>query len=333
MSRIVRVLMWVLVIVAIFIAIAFFLPRNIFVERSITIEASPKIVFSQINDLHSWNNWSKWNLIDPEMKIEYSNNGVGVNAGYKWESENKQVGTGSLLILESAKYDSIVVNIDFMEQGAARSVFQFTETKNGTIVNWVLQYDLGNNPASRWMGLMMDKFIRSDFEEGLSRLNALCKILEENKTPIVELENLNEFTFASIRANVSFNEISLKMGEMYVIISAFLATTDAEMAGMPYAIYHLMNGEEIDLECGIPVTNKLVGNDKINTGTYSTTKCATVDFYGDYHLLEQGHTAIQEWIEKRGFTLAGAPVEIYITDPVTEPDPENWLTKIYYPVE
>jgi len=332
MSRFVRIIMWILFILAIFIAIAYFLPQKIYIERVSVIEASPKTVYSQIIDLHSWNKWSKWNQMDPDMKVEYINRGVGVGAGYSWNSENKNVGKGTIKIVEAVKFDSIVVKMNFMEQGAARSSFVFEKSGESTKIKWSLSYDVGFNPFARWMGLMMNNYVGSDFETGLTNLSALCKVLEKENEYIVLIDELEKFNYVSIREKVSFIEISLKMGEMYGEISTYINNMGAEMKGMPYARYHLMTEEEIDLECGIP-TNILVGDEgDFLTGTFPNTKCATVDYYGDYQQLEEGHTAIQKWIEKRGFEIVDAPLEIYITDPGSDPNPENWLTRIYYPV-
>ena len=91
MSRLVRIIMWVLFIAALFIAIAYFLPQKIYVERESLIEASSKTVYSQIIDLHSWNKWSKWNQMDPDMKIDYSNNGVEIGAGYSWGKQKQKM--------------------------------------------------------------------------------------------------------------------------------------------------------------------------------------------------------------------------------------------------
>src|SRR5210317_707745 len=98
MSRIVRIIMWVLFIAALFIAIAYFLPQKIYVERESLLEASSKTVYSQIIDLHSWKKWSEWNQIDPNMKTDFVKNGVGVGAGYNWDSQNKNVGSGTIEI-------------------------------------------------------------------------------------------------------------------------------------------------------------------------------------------------------------------------------------------
>jgi effector-binding domain-containing protein len=325
--------MWVLFIIALFIAIAYFLPQKIYVERESAIEASPMTVYSQIIDLHSWNKWSRWNQIDPNMEINYINKGVGVGAGYSWESENKNVGKGTIEIVEAVKFDSVVVKMNFMEQGAARSSFLFEESGNSTMLKWTLSYDVGYNPFARWMGLMMDNYIGKDFEAGLINLNALSRMLEKEKEYLVLIDELERFHFVSIREKVPFIEVSLKMGEMYGEIGTYINNMGAEKNGKPYAMYHLMNEQDIDLECGIPTKVLVKGDGDFLAGTFPETKCATVDFYGDYRGLEEGHMAVQQWIEKRGFALVGAPMEIYLTDPGSDPNPENWLTRIYYPVD
>ena len=179
----------------------------------------------------------------------------------------------------------------------------------------------------------MKKSVGPDIEEGLTNLDAHCKVLEEEGAYIVEMDELKEFRYAGIREKVSFNEISVKIGEMFGSITAYLEAKNIRMSGVPFAIYHLMDGQEIDLECGIPVTEEFIGTDKIVSGIWPSTKCATVDYVGDYYQLELAHDAIQQWITKHKFVLSGAPVEMYLTDTESEPDPENWLTRIYYPVE
>jgi len=324
--------MWLLFIFALFIAGAYFLPRIAIIERTAVIDAPPKVVFAQINDLHSWDKWSKWNQIDPDMKIKYINNGVGENAGYTWESDVKNVGSGQVLITETVPYDSIVTLLNFMEQGDARAVFQFEDIDNTTRVTWRMEYDVGFNPVARWMGLMMGRYVGPDFEEGLENLNVVCKVQVQENSYIEELVELEEFAYASVRKEVPYLEVSLIMGEMLGTVSSFIEDVNVGIAGAPFAIYHEMEGEQIDLECGIPISEPVIGTETIITSVYPSIKCAAVDYYGDYRQLEDAHTTLQTWIEERNFKLAGSPLEFYLTDPATEPNPEKWHTRIYYPV-
>ncbi len=332
MKRFIRIIMWLLFFFAIFIVAAYLLPQVRKIERIAVIDASPKVVFSQINDLHSWEKWAKWNQMDPEMEISYINHGVGEGGGYTWKSGDEKLGSGKIIIVQSVPYDSIVALINFSEKGAARTIFELDGIDGKTEVTWRLIYDTGYNPFSRWKGLLMDKFAGPDFDEGLENLNVVCKVQVQEKSLVEELVTMDEFDYAGMREKVSFVEVSLKMEEMFGKVSSFIDSSSTGAAGYPFAIYHQMSGEEIDLECGVPITNKVAGNGTVITGTYPETLCAEVDYYGDYRALEDAHTALQAWMEERKFKLAGAPMEFYITDPATEPDPEKWLTKIYYPV-
>jgi effector-binding domain-containing protein len=324
--------MWVIFLAALFVAIAYFLPREVYVERDTKINAAARTVYAQIADLRSWNKWSVWNQIDPNMEISYTKHGVGAGAGYSWESNNRRVGNGSLEITTAQAFDSVLVNIQFAEQGIVQNGFVFSAENNATKVKWYLRYELGNNPLSRWMGLMMPKNIGSDLETGLSNLKGLCQAIEQENEYVVTTERIKNFHFASIRETVPLISISLKMGEMYGEISQLLARTETEMAGMPFSLYHLMNEQEVDMECGIPTQELIEGTDKIAAASFPETKCAIVYYYGDYQNLQEGHTAVQKWITERGFELTGPPMEIYLTDPGLEPNPENWITKIAYPV-
>ena len=299
MKRFIKIIMWVLFIFALFIFGAYFLPRIVFVERSAIIDAPAKVVFAQVNDLHNWEKWSKWHQIDPDMQLSYINHGVGEGAGYSWESDDRKAGSGQLLITQSVPYDSIVTEISFSEQGISSSVFYFDETQGRTEVTWTLRTDVGYNPFSRWMGLFIESFVGPDFEEGLANLNVVCKVLVQENAYITELVQLKSFYFASIREKVPFVEVSLKMEEMFGRINNFIESAETGASEMPFSIYHEMNGEEIDLECGIPITDLVEGNAQVTTGTFKGVQCATVDYYGDYRQLEDAHTALQSWIEER----------------------------------
>jgi len=301
LTRLLKTLIWILLFLAVFVLAAFFLPSKIYVERDKEIEANPQIVFNQINDLHNWMKWSKWNMMDPNMEIKYSSNGVGEGAGYQWQSENKNVGKGNLWIRESVKYDSIVVEMDFGKGNLARSRYLLTENQNGTHINWNFSSDAAYNPFARWMGLFMDKFIGSDFEEGLENLNVVCKIQKENKTPQVELAVLNEFNFVSIREKIAQENISLQMSKMYAEIMQLVANNNLSLSGMPYSVYHSVSADSIDLECGIPVNKVIEADEEFLTGIFNTQKCAMVLFFGDYSELEVGHTAVQKWMEQHKF--------------------------------
>ncbi|WP_319230981.1 GyrI-like domain-containing protein [Draconibacterium orientale] len=333
MSRFVRIIMWVLLWGALFVAIAYFLPKTLVVERSADIQAPVKTVYAQLIDLHRWDNWSPWKRMGENMRVEYINHGVGAGGGYILRNETKESSVASIEIIEANAYSEVTVSLDFMERGEALSSFLLAEKNGGTTVNWALTYDVGNNPFARWMGLLMKKSMATDFDNGLVKLKALCQVIEKENEPVILLDEVPEMNYAGIRETVPFIEVSREMSEMYSEISKFLAQKEIEMAGMPFSMYHLMDEEYIDFECGIPIEAANEGNRTVKVAVFPATTCACLDFYGDYGNLQEGHIAVQKWVEAHGFNLASAPMEIYLTDPQQEPDPAKWITRICYPVE
>ena len=333
MKKFVRFVMWLLFVFAVFIMSAYFLPQHVKVERSAEIGASPKIVFSQVNDLQNWEKWSNWHITDPDLKTRFTEHGVGENGGVIWNSELDEIGKGKLTIMESAPYDSVVCKIDFPEKRTAEMKFLLNENGKETALTWILICDVGYNPFARWAGLLKNKIVGPDLKAGIDYLNTVCRVLEQEDAMIVELANFGGFEFAAIREKIPFDEVGSRMNEVYQTIGNSVAGTTARISGAPFAVYHEMKSDTIDLECGYPVSKLILPEEPVRTGTFKTAKCARVDYFGHHQNLEEVHTAIQQWVEKHGFKLNGAPVEQYNTDGATEPDPEKWHTKIYYPVK
>jgi len=333
MKKIVRFLMWLLFVFAVFIMSAYLLPQHVEIERNAKIDASPKIVFSQINDLYNWEKWSKWHITDPDLRTEFNNNGVGQGAGVIWKSNFDDIGVGKLTITESAPYDSVFCVLQFPEKRPGTMKFLFEENGGETALTWILTCDVGYNPFARWGGLLKNSKIGPEMKDGLEYLNTVCRVLEQEDAMIVELRKPDSFEYAGIREKIVYSDVSSRMNEMYQSVRNFVAATTARITGPPFAIYHEMKSDTIDLECGYPVSELILPEDPVRTGTFNPGICATIDYFGDPGKLEEAHGNLQQWIEQHGFKMNGAPVEQYITDAATEPDPNKWHTKIYYPVK
>lgn len=156
-------------------AIAYLLPREIEVSRTATIAAPPDAIFPHVNSMQATEAWSPWLGRDPETKLVYSGPEEGVGNKMEWSSEHPQVGSGSQTIVESVPDERVVTALDFGPMGKADAFFDLEPAAGGTDVTWAFRTDLGMNPVSRWMGLMMDGWVGGDFETGLARLKALAE--------------------------------------------------------------------------------------------------------------------------------------------------------------
>ena len=155
------------------VGVGFLLPSDYGAERSIVVAAPPEVVFDQVNDLRKNEAWSPWKAKDDTMAITYSDEPVGEGAWYSWTSKNS--GSGKLVITRSVRGEALETSLDFAEQGKAQGYWKFEAVDGGTKVTWGLRGNSGMNVAGRYMGLMMDRFVGPDFEDGLARLKRECE--------------------------------------------------------------------------------------------------------------------------------------------------------------
>src|SRR4051812_37442671 len=90
-------------------------PDTFTVQRSAAIKAPPEKIFPLIDDFLKWRTWSPWENKDPAMKRIFDASGTsGKGATYAWEG-NKEVGQGSMEIVESVAPSRIKLKLDFMK--------------------------------------------------------------------------------------------------------------------------------------------------------------------------------------------------------------------------
>ena len=136
-----------------------------------------------------------------------------------------------------------------------------------------------------------------------------------------------------IRTKTPMARIGQVMGPLFGELHGYMQQNGRAPAGMPFAIYHCMEeGGDVDLECGMPVAEPLAGTERIRAGELPGGTVATVTHTGPYDQLRQTWTALTAWMKSQGLEPAGAPWEVYVTDPGAEPDPSKWRTDIFFPV-
>ena len=174
--RILKLILAVVVVLAsIFVIGGLILPRSVEVSRSIDIDAPASAVFPHVNDLRATQAWSPWLGRDPDVQVTFSGPETGVGATMAWTSDQPDVGNGTQEITQSLPDEQVITALDFGDMGTATASFDLSGTEARTTVTWGLTADMGAGPMGRWMGLMMDKWVGADYEQGLSNLKALVE--------------------------------------------------------------------------------------------------------------------------------------------------------------
>jgi hypothetical protein len=173
-------LKWILAAVAavvvIFLAVVALQPSDFRIERSATMAAPAPAVFAQVNDLRSWQAWSPWEKIDPQLKRTYEGPQAGTGAAYAWAG-NKDVGEGRMTITESRPGERILINLEFFKPFAATNTaeFSFKPAGDATAVTWSMTGK--NNFLSKAICLFvnMDRMVGGMFEQGLQQMKSVVE--------------------------------------------------------------------------------------------------------------------------------------------------------------
>ncbi len=168
------ILMWIGIglgsVIVILAIIGFLSPRYAVMSRSVKIGAKPSEVFPHLNSMREFYKWSPWTEKDPDAKITYEGPETGVGSKYLWVGDRKKVGSGSLEIIESVENQKVNCDLKFDGRNDSEAGWIIEDHGDSSTVTWHFKGDMGNNPAGRLFGRMMDKFLGPDYEKGLQNL-------------------------------------------------------------------------------------------------------------------------------------------------------------------
>ena len=328
-----RILLFILTIATVIVATGFLLPRKVSVERKLLMHASPRSIFEQINTLKNWEKWSPWFRMDTIIQLSYTGPETGIGSSYNWISGNRNVGKGSMTIIESIPNDSLLILMDYDANGKSTGKFILAKENQNTRVTWCVESDLGINPISRWFGLFVDRMVGPDLEKGLSNLDQLLidnRIV--NDFEIIDYEVPAQIIL-SIRDTASLGTFSLKLASMYNKLSAFLKSRNLSPVGAPMTIFHYFTKGNFDIEACMPIDSLLLVPEGFICKEIENQKTVMIQYIGNYKHINRAYTALQTYIADKDLQLAGPPREIYITNPSLNADTSKWQTNVLYPVK
>ena len=347
------------IIVAAFLIIAALLPKQFHVEQSIVIDRPAEYPYNEINTLRNWENWSPFADEDAEMKHLYDGPSSGVGARSMWESERQ--GNGSMVISESRPFEKIVTDLDFGEQGTASGYFTFTEKDRQTTVKWGMDTET-SYPVERVVFALMKGMMAETFQTGLQHLKDYCesiayevdlpqiivtahirhggipdadKIAKIKENPHLYILQINERWIASIKDSCSMDKMEEILGKDYAELMPYVMKYHEQDYGNPFTIWHSWNEETMfgAFEAGISIKNQSPEEGRIKVRKTKPLKVVAGIHYGPYDQTRYMYEALAKYVKDHNMEEAGGPIELYVTDPSQEPDPNKWETVIMFQVK
>ncbi len=146
------------------------------IEKSIEINRNSAQVFEYLRETKNQDNFSVWNMADPNMKKKYRGKDGTVGFMYSWDSTMKNVGAGEQEITGIDEGKSIEYEIRFFRPMQNTGKTKFRITGNGdarSSVTW--NFD---SPSKFPMSLFSPIFkimLGKDLEKGLINLKRILE--------------------------------------------------------------------------------------------------------------------------------------------------------------
>ncbi len=323
-----------------FIFIGLFLPRLVHVERSIEVSRPATEVFDLLNSYQQFTSWSPWASRDPDTQYEYTGPESGVGARLTWTGDPRLVGSGWQEIIESQPWSLIRTRLDFDQQGPAEAYFQLDETPDGVKVTWGFDTDLVEGQGilggflAKYFGLFFDRWIGSDYEQGLANIKALVESKPEAAFTKLEIEIMDvqalDILFVAAVSSQDSDDIAAALASAYQEISLFMVANGMEMSAQPMAISRAWNEQGNRLDAAIPVVMKPIepsGN--LRLGTSPSGRAVRLTHRGAYARMALSYEKLAAYMAAHGLREGDVSWEHYISDPGTTPE-NDLITHIYF---
>jgi effector-binding domain-containing protein len=330
-----------------FTAVAFvlggvFLPRYVHVERSIEIDRPASTVFVLLNSYKTFASWSPWAARDPEAVYQYSGPASGVGAHMSWSGDPRLVGSGWQEITESQPATLVRTHLDFDQQGQADAYFELNETDSGVHLTWGFDTDLAEGQGfmggllAKYFGLFFDKWIGSDYEQGLANLKVFAESLPDEdfsnlEVSVVDVDAM-DILYVPSGASQDAGDIADALGAAYAEISAFIELNNLAMNGRRMAITRAWDETGYRFDAAVPVVMQaleLTGN--IQAGQSPSGLSVRVVHKGPYESMTPTYEKLAAYMAAHALREGQVSWEYYVADPAETPA-EELLTYIFFQI-
>ena len=110
-----------------------------------------------------------------------------------------------------------------------------------------------------------------------------------------------------------------------------------QMANPSYslAVFHDEGYKEsdVDVEIQVAVQGEHENTENVVFKTVEPTQVAAAVYKGNYDQIADINEAVAAWVADNGYEYNGPMFNIYHVSPGQDPNPDNWVTEVCYPVK
>lgn len=136
-----------------------------------------------------------------------------------------------------------------------------------------------------------------------------------------------------IRREASRAELPATIGECLGSIFTHAQKAGLVVAGHPLSRYPSAGQGLVTIDVALPLAAPGAGDGEIRAGFLAEGPAAVATHEGPYDTLGETYAALERWMSTERVAARGAPWEVYVTDPADYPNPADWRTEVFWPIE
>jgi effector-binding domain-containing protein len=146
----------------------------------------------------------------------------------------------------------------------------------------------------------------------------------------VRIVDLQEQPTAVVREQVAMSALPEFFGRAFAAVSAAIDAQGLQPAGSPFALYHGMPSEIVDVEAGFPVSTTVAAVNGVRASRLQACRAIQAMHVGSYDTLGTTYEAVKQRMDEEGLKASDDMWEYYLSDQST--DPATWRTLVVWPV-
>ena len=151
-------------------------PSDYRVERTVVVKAPPEKVYTLIEDVRRWPDWSMDEKKDPALKRAFFGPPRGTGAGFDWTG-GMHSGKGRAVITESQPPLRLVVQVQMQEpyEDKSRLEIDLSPHDSGTLLRWAASGGMSYFTKVTTTFTTMDAVMGPRVEDSLAKLKLLAE--------------------------------------------------------------------------------------------------------------------------------------------------------------
>lgn len=307
------------------------------VKKTKLIKAPAAVIFNTINEYKTWMDWGPWKTNDPTIIASYGEKTSGVGANYSWTSE--QDGPGRMETLALRENQSIEQKIYFDRRDESDVYWNLEYTEEGTKVVWGMKGDLGF-VGKVFFTLMggADKALGKMLDDGLEGLDEYVhKQIDKYSITNSGVVEYGGGYYIHLTTECSFDEMPGELDKMLPEVLIYAMQKSYPRAGDIFTLYHKYDEENkrVEFSSCIPVKERVNPDGNIALAFMESGRYHKTSLQGAYKYSQEAWGKSFEFAKADGVVVLenGKPFEVYTKGHTDSPNPADWVTEIYLPIE